>query len=193
MKHLGSSITVTLTNGGTASAETSSPRTRLSESAFHQLYSEAAPKLRAYLRRASNDQALADDLLQESFMRVLRTELPQMEAHQMKAYLYRVASALLADHWRQIKRERQWSLRTIFRSHTGADRDSGHDVSRLFAQMKPREQMLLWLAHVEGFDHQEIAEALQVGVKSVRVLLCRARKKLADLLTQHGLAPEGGL
>jgi DNA-directed RNA polymerase specialized sigma24 family protein len=40
---------------------------------------------------------------------------------------------------------------------------------------------------VEGFEHREIAEALRVKEKSVRVLLFRARKKLARTLESAGL------
>jgi hypothetical protein len=39
--------------------------------------------------------------------------------------------------------------------------------------------MLLWLAHVEGSEHREIAEALGLKAASVPVLLFRARRKLA--------------
>ena len=50
---------------------------------------------------------------------------------------------------------------------------------------------LLWLAHVEGSSHDEIADAIGVKAKSVRVLLFRARKRLAEILTKHGMGPEG--
>ena len=56
--------------------------------------------LRSYIRRASGDAALADDILQESYLRFLQADLPALENFQMKAYLYRTASSLLADHWR---------------------------------------------------------------------------------------------
>jgi DNA-directed RNA polymerase specialized sigma24 family protein len=49
---------------------------------------------------------------------------------------------------------------------------------------------LLWLAYVEGFDHREIAAAKGVAEKSVRVLLFRARKALAAILSRAGLGPE---
>ena len=66
-------------------------------------------------------------------------------------------------------------------------------MSRIFEQLKPQEQSLLWLAYVEGFDHREIALALQLTEKSVRVLLFRARKKLAGILTEKGFGPAEGL
>jgi RNA polymerase sigma-70 factor (ECF subfamily) len=43
----------------------------------------------------------------------------------------------------------------------------------------------MWLAYVEGADHREIAAALGLRERSVRVLLHRARRKLATLLRQR--------
>jgi RNA polymerase sigma-70 factor (ECF subfamily) len=57
----------------------------------------------------------------------------------------------------------------------------------VFARLKPQEQSLLWLAYVEGFDHREIAIALQLRERSVRVLLFRARRRLASLLGEQGI------
>lgn len=49
---------------------------------------------------------------------------------------------------------------------------------------------MLWLAHVEGRDHREIAEMIGVGHASVKVLLFRARRKLSALLERAGIGPE---
>ncbi len=172
------------------------PSERMDEAVFRALYEEAAPKLRAYIRRSCGNAALADDVLQETFYRFLRADLPVREKHQMKGYLYRTASSLVADHWRRLKRERRWSLESFFRRERaqippamgpGTGRDS--TAMRLFARLKPQERDLLWLAYVEGFDHREIATALQLAEKSVRVLLFRARKKLAVLLRKENIGP----
>jgi RNA polymerase sigma-70 factor (ECF subfamily) len=64
------------------------------------------------------------------------------------------------------------------------------NIARLFAQLKPQQQALLWLAYVEGFDHGEIASALGVRESSVRVLLYRARKRMAGILRTHGFGPQ---
>ena len=65
------------------------------------------------------------------------------------------------------------------------DRETRIDVRRAFDQLKPRERQLLWLAHVEGFDHQEIAQLAGLKVASVRVLLFRARSQLANRLRER--------
>ncbi len=182
----GASITFRVAEAGTSMAETRTARQWMDEVSFRRFYEETAPKLRAYIRRASGNAALADDILQETFYRFLRAALPGLGQLQTKAYLYRTASALLSDHWRREKRERRWSLRALFRSEAEDGADSKGDAMRLFEQLKPQEQTLLWLAYVEGFDHREVAAALQVNEKSVRVLLFRARKRLAAALRQQG-------
>jgi DNA-directed RNA polymerase specialized sigma24 family protein len=45
----------------------------------------------------------------------------------------------------------------------------------------------LWLAYVEGDNHQEIADALGLTRGSVKVMLFRARARLKRLLTAHGV------
>ena len=159
----------------------------MDEGTFREFYLQTAPKLRAYIRRACGDAALADDLLQESFYRFLRANLSALEQWQLKAYLYRVANSLLADHWRRVKREKRWRLEQLFGETQPVEPSSSEgEAMRVFRKLKPREQLLLWLAYVEGFDHREIALALQLNEKSVRVLLFRARKNLGDALRQHG-------
>src|SRR5438132_13506283 len=51
---------------------------RMDAAAFQVFYAKTAPGLRGYLRRASGNEALADDILQESFLRFLRAEFPAM-------------------------------------------------------------------------------------------------------------------
>lgn len=160
---------------------------RMDAAAFQVFYAKTAPGLRGYLRRASGNEALADDLLQESFLRFLRAELPAMEDAPLKAYLYKIASSLLVDHWRRVKRERSWSLRNFLGSEPVTNPRGDSDALRFFRRLKPQEQLLLWLAYVEGFEHREIAAAVGLGEKSVRVLLFRARKKLAHTLESAGV------
>jgi RNA polymerase sigma-70 factor (ECF subfamily) len=177
---------------GSAIAERAELSQRMDEAAFTALYREMGPGLRSYIRKVSGDAALADDILQETFFRFLRAELPAMEKFQRKAYLYRTASSLLSDHWRRSKRERRWSLEGIFSGEAREDTERGGDMMSVFGRLKTQEQTLLWLAYVEGFDHREIAQVLELKEKSVRVLLFRARKKLAGMLGKQSFAVREG-
>ncbi len=174
---------------GSAIAEGAKLPQQMDEGSFAAVYTEMGPLLRSYIRRVTGDAALADDLLQETFFRLLRAGLPVMEKFQTKAYLYRTASSLISDHWRRMKRERRWSLERLFRSEASEPSERGGDVRSAFDQLKTQEQTLLWLAYVEGFDHREIARALGLKEKSVRVLLFRAREKMAGMLDNPGCGP----
>ncbi len=155
----------------------------MKEREFRSFYDEVAPPLRAYLARASGDGALADDLLQESLYRFLRSGFEGDDAGHRKNYLYRIASNLLRDHWRRRRPE------SVMPEIAAPDpeferRESRQQLLRGMASMTARERQLLWLAHVEQFSHREIAQILGVGEASVRVLAFHARKKLARNLAK---------
>ena len=154
---------------------------------FTAFYRETAAALRGYIRRVSGEGEAADDLLQETYLRFLRAGPAIGDYAAMKAYLYRTATAAIYDRWRKRKREQLWSLSFRFKEAVPAPEDTG-DVSRCFQKLKPRERALLWLAYVEGCKHEEIAASLDLSVKSVKVLLFRARRNLERVLRQNGFS-----
>jgi RNA polymerase sigma-70 factor (ECF subfamily) len=164
----------------------------MNEAQFEAFYRKTASGLWSYIYRLTGDPATADDLLQKAFFRFIRSGASFESDDHMRRYVYRTATNLVFDHQRESKRER---LRIAMPAASVVRSDGGelrHDMMRTFEELKPRERALLWLAHVEEASHDEIAESLQLKSKSVRVLLFRARKRLAEILTRKGLAPEGG-
>jgi RNA polymerase sigma-70 factor, ECF subfamily len=105
-----------------------------------------------------------------------------MDAAESRSYLFKIATNLLRDRWRRAELP---DTGNTTNQSCEDDPETRTDVRRAFDRLKPRERQLLWLAHVEGFDHKEIARVTEVRVTSVRVLLFRARRKLADALRQH--------
>jgi RNA polymerase sigma-70 factor, ECF subfamily len=161
----------------------------MDQAEFTAFYNETAPALRGYIRRVSGEAGMADDLLQESYLRFLRAQPAITDQAGRKAYLYKTATAAIYDHWRRRRREQLWSFAFRFREEAAPATDSS-DVSRCFAKLKPQERALLWLAYVEGCAHSEIAGALDLREKSVRVLLFRARRNLERIFRQNGLYTE---
>jgi RNA polymerase sigma-70 factor (ECF subfamily) len=56
------------------------------------------------------------------------------------------------------------------------------DLQRAMARLKPRERTLLWLAYAQGESHRDIAGMLGLKTGSIKLLLFRARRRLAGLL-----------
>ncbi len=160
---------------------------------FNDLYDRSYRPLWAYVLRAAGDPSLADDVVQEAFVRVLQAPRRVRERGPLEPYLYRVASNLLRDHWRRRGRDLRLGEALARREAVGGGarrlRDDAlertHALEVTFAQLKPRERALLWLAHVDGYSHREIASILRLRPLSVRVLLSRARARLAALLTSR--------
>jgi RNA polymerase sigma-70 factor, ECF subfamily len=158
----------------------------MDEEAFRGFYDRTARTLRAYLARVTGDGALADDLLQEAYYRFLRARGGyEGEAHRRNA-LFRIATNLIYDSRRRARvaplidtpayeiADRRDEARATERST---------DLRRAMARLKPRERAMLWLAYAQGSSHKEIAESLGVRAGSVKLLLFRARRRLAKLLT----------
>lgn len=157
----------------------------LDEEAFERFHAATSAGLWGYLRRLGGDEALADDVVQESYMKFLGHLSPGSGERERRAFLYRIATNLLRDRWRRKRRE-TLGIAGLFGRWEEAkpgrnDRDGAlrMDLESAFARLTARERALLWLAYVEEYDHREIAGILGVREASVRVLLFRARRKAA--------------
>lgn len=157
----------------------------LSRQQFEDFYNRTAPALRAYITRVAGNAAVADDLLQESYVRMLNA--PPLAEPLRKSYLYRTATNLITDYHRAQSRQKRWQ-ESAFRWTEAVDSrvELGQDLERLFLLISTQERALLWLAYVEQAEHREIAAILGLAEGSVRVLLHRARTKMEAILKVHG-------
>lgn len=170
---------------GEAGLATAAPAyLEMDNEAFAGFYQRSARPLWAYLARVSSDPALADDLMQESYVRFLCADHPNDGEVAARRYLFRIATNLLRDHWR---RPRNASVEDVPEELFSAGDHSAQFESHailgpVFARLRPRDRQLLWLAYAEGYSHREIAEVTGLASASIRLLLFRARRKAAQLL-----------
>ncbi len=164
----------------------------MDDEAFAAFYQRTARPLWAYLARVSGNAALADDLLQETYLRFLGATLRDDGEVAQRRYLFRIATNLMRDHWRKPATsaldELVESAQPTVDMHISEQLESHAALSAALVRMKPRERQLLWLAYAEGASHKEIAEITGLGATSIRLLLFRARKKMARFLRQQGWA-----
>jgi RNA polymerase sigma-70 factor, ECF subfamily len=161
------------------------------EQTFDDVYRKLARPLLKYITRVTGDATLAEDILQKTFFNLLGVDLPEMDSRQMKNYVYKIATNLIADHWRSTRRLRHF-FGVFSQDHraTRSNDDLRTDVRKVFETLKPQERSLLWLAYVEGATHAEIAGILGLQEGSIKVLLHRARRRLASALEAKGLTAE---
>lgn len=155
-----------------------------------QVYREHYRSLVRFLYRRTGDQARAEDLAQEAFVRALehRPERP-------RAWLFTVAANLARDEGRRdsVRRRHLELVKSEADARPpvepAADRalERRDTVRRVRAALgrlaeRDRDALLLW---EEGFSYDEIAESLNLSRGSIGTTLARARKRLAAAYRQE--------
>jgi RNA polymerase sigma-70 factor (ECF subfamily) len=171
-----------------ADAATADVAFQMDEEAFRGFYDRTSRALWAYLSRVTGDRQLADDLLQEAYYRFLRAAKQyENDAHRRNS-LFHIATNLVRD-----VRRRPFVGQlpeALEQAASGGRRDATEravqrtDLQRAMARLKPRERMLLWLAYAQGESHRDIAATLGLKTGSIKLLLFRARRRLAGLLNE---------
>jgi len=162
-----------------------------------QVYSEHYRSLVRFLYRQTGDQALAEDLAQEAFVRAI-----EHQPEQPKAWLFQVAANLARDDFRR-RAVRRRHLELVG-SERGSVAASGGHETRPDAALERRETAAMvraaldalspndrdgLLLREEGLSYEEIAAVLGIAESSVGTTLSRARSRLAaayDRLAQAG-------
>lgn len=165
--------------------------------AFDALFEATRRPLRAYLARVSGDPCLAEDLMQEAYLRVLAHPPRESAPAAQRAYVFTTATRLLQAHWRR-QRPLPWlawrdpgdaeALEALPCPAPCPERLArGRQALTLgWSGLTPRQRSLLWLAYVEGLDHAELSRALGLTQGSVKVLLHRARSRMNQALAALG-------
>jgi RNA polymerase sigma-70 factor, ECF subfamily len=173
-----------------ATLEAVDPRApAMDEQSFRLFYERTSRSLQAYLVHATGSQTAAEDLLQESYFRLIRADVRVNDENHRKNYLFRIATNLLRDRHRRRRPEVEEVGEIRDSTDQEADIQRRSDLSKALRELTPRDRQLLWLAYVEGMSHDEIAAAAGLKSGSIRPLLFRARRRMAEVLRGKGMVP----
>jgi RNA polymerase sigma-70 factor (ECF subfamily) len=162
----------------------------MDEEAFRGFYERTARAVWAYLTRVTGDRQLADDLLQETYYRFIRAGAAHESESHRRNSLFCIATNLARDSRRRggnrvnvpLPDDSDGSEALPVVDNAAARAEGRTDLSRALAKLRPELREMLWLAYAHGSSHAEIAEAVGVKTASVKLMLFRARRKLAELL-----------
>jgi len=172
---------------------------RMNEREFETIFEEHKNAVYHFAWRMTNSQAVADDISQDVFLILLRGEVELDQSRgSIRALLLGIARRLVWRLWRQ---DRRWSSLdddAYFAEALNVDSiDMQEAVSAAVAALPPLQREVLILATYQELSLREIAEALVVGVGTVKARLYRARENLKRLLascnsTDRGAAKQYG-
>jgi RNA polymerase sigma-70 factor (ECF subfamily) len=161
--------------------------------AFDALFRRWASPLLRYLERMVRDAAVAEELVQETFLRVHRGRERYSPDARFSTWLYRIATNVALNELRRPRRRAVHESADaeggpeLFSTAAGPDetahaRSLGRDLERALSDLPANQRAALCLVAVEGFSYSEVAEALDVTEKAVKSLVHRARRALATAL-----------
>ena len=147
---------------------------------FDQLFLRYYSRIYDVLFRLTGDAAEADDLAQETFIRLYRHPLPPGREHNVGGWLYRVAVNLGYNALRAARRRTVYEQADDVRSPADpeavtAQHDERRRVRESLAELPAQQAQLLMLRYA-GLSYQELAQALDVAPTSIGTLLARAER-----------------
>ena len=154
------------------------------EASFDQLFLAHYQGVYRALYRVVGSHQEAEDLAQETFVRLYRHHFAPGRQHNLRAWLYRVATNLaynaLRSQGRQERREQTAQVDRLSSDPAviALRWDEQATVRQALARLPERQAKLLLLRH-SGLSYRELAEALEVAPGSVGTLLARAQKAFA--------------
>lgn len=174
-------------------------------SAFELLVSRYKDAMLNFVYRSIGDYHRAEDLAQETFLRVFKSASGYEPRAKFKNWLYRIAVNLCKNELRDRKRHGLYSLEDLM---TDDDGKINYAVLRDFSQMpdilyEKKEQQILIRQAIDSLPenqrlaiimvtyqhlrYDEIADTLGCSVSAVKSLIHRARQNLKKLLIEVGI------
>lgn len=153
-------------------------------SAYELLVRRYQSPLRNFLRRLTrNDIEGADDLAQETFMKLyLSIETYQGNA-KFSTWLYRIAYNTFLNEERSRVPEAEFdeAYHSPVKDATGETGDRS-DLDAALAQLSARQRAIFDLHYKKGMTHQEVAGALEIPLGTIKSDLVRGRERLKEIL-----------
>jgi RNA polymerase sigma-70 factor (ECF subfamily) len=152
------------------------------------------------------DQAAAEDLVQEVFLRIYRARMGYQPTAKFSTWLFRIANNVASNARRTIGRRKEVSLNTqqgsgsvavgvrktvmsdrssLLPTRQVVKRETCEIVQSAVDTLNERQRMAVLLHKFEGMSYEDIAAAMDLSTEAVKSLLARARENLRGQLEQH--------
>lgn len=160
----------------------------MNERADEPLWRSLGETLRGFFRRRVPDPALADDLAQETLLRIYRGLGSLKEESRLRPWVFQIARNVLSDHFRKAPDDLpldDGALETLTDERdTGGNLDStvGDWLFWMIGSLPPDYRDAVKLAEVDGLKAQEVADRLGISLPAAKSRILRGREKLQKVL-----------
>ena len=172
------------------------------ESAFRELVHRYERPVFSLIYRMVRDRALAEDIAQETFVKVLNGIGSYRPEFKFSSWIFKIANNAAIDH---LRKKHLDTLSLDGSPHAGTPeemgatalqvgdtaespldellaRDLGGAIDRAIARLRPQYRACIIMRHVEGYSYEEIAQTLDLPLGTVKTYIHRARNELREYL-----------
>lgn len=155
--------------------------------AFQALYERHRRGVFTFLLRSVGDRPTAEDLLQETFLRVFTRREGYRPTAAFRIWLFTIARNLLIDRFRQARGHTDVNGTPALETAPSPDpspleraeaRELAERLEAAVRQLPPSQREILLLSRFAGLDPHEVAEVTGASPEAVRVALHRALRRL---------------
>jgi len=157
--------------------------------AFRTLSDAHLAKIMNFAYRLLHDRNDAEDVAQETFLRLWKDARRYQPEARLTTWLHRIAHNLCID---RLRRRREQPTDTMDEERSSVEpgglldrKRMAADVDRALADLPERQRAAITLVHYQGLSNIEAASVLDVGVDALESLLARGRRSLREKLLQH--------
>lgn len=158
---------------------------------FLSLYDENYQKVRKFILTLTRDDWAADDLIQETFIRVRQNISKIQDKDKAGSWIYRIAYNLCMDHLNKRKKETIDAMAPVIPPvdppliRRIEQFQMGACIQEKMNRLPEPMRIIIDLYDIMGFTHKEIAGVLSISEENSKVRLHRARKELKAILNQE--------
>jgi RNA polymerase sigma-70 factor (ECF subfamily) len=155
-------------------------------SAFQESIEAAIPALRRYARALARAPDIADDLVQDTLVRALRSE-KLFHGGNIRSWLYTILTNLNRNRRRSLARRPTHTLYSDTANEAVGTEAEGRDIARALAGLVEEQRAALLLVVLEGLSYRDVADIQGVPIGTIMSRLARARAHVKSSL--EGEAP----
>ncbi len=165
------------------------------QKAFEKLFEQYHKKLYAFLFRLLNSKEDAEEIVQETFIKIWEKREDFIEGYPFQSFLFKIAkNAFLNLNRKKVNRkvfEDHLSFLNEISSENTDDyvifKETTEIINTVICGLPPKRKEIFLLRRIEGFSRQEIANKLEISVITVDSQLLKANKYLKEELKKYSL------
>lgn len=158
-----------------------------------EIHDEYYERVKRFIMRLVKDEWVADDLIQESFIKAQGNIDSVRDPSKISSWIFRIAYNLCLDHFKMMKKNTvetdnpRNSIGILSQMPVQEELEQlqmGACVQEQINLLPEHQKIVLILYDFMGFKHSEIAEILDITKENAKVRLHRARKNLKTILEE---------